>query len=62
MKELHSLYRSPNVVRVIKSRRRAGHVARMREGKNAIKIVIDKPTRQRPVERPRRRWEENINK
>ena len=33
--ELHSLYRSPNIVRVIKSRRLrwAGHVARMEEGK-----------------------------
>ena len=31
--ELHSLYRSPNIARVIKSRRSrwAGHVARMRK-------------------------------
>ena len=38
--ELHSLYRSPNIVRVIKSTRLrwAGHVARMEEGKSAIKI------------------------
>ena len=44
--ELHSLYRSPNIVRVIKSRRLrwAGHVARMEEGRSAFKIVIGKPT------------------
>ena len=39
--ELHSLYRSPNIVRVIKSRRLrwAGHVARMEEGRSAFKQV-----------------------
>ena len=39
--ELHSLYRSPNIVRVIKSRRLrwAGHVARMEEGRSAFKIL-----------------------
>ena len=39
-KELHSLYRSPNIVRVIESRRMrwAGHVARMQEGGSAFKI------------------------
>ena len=44
--ELHSLYRSPNIVRVIKSRRLrwAGHVARMEEGRNAFKTLTDKPT------------------
>ena len=37
--ELHSLYRSPNIVRLIKSRRLrwAGHVARMEEGRTALK-------------------------
>jgi hypothetical protein len=36
--ELHSLYSSPNIVRVIKSRRLrwAGHVARMWEGKSCL--------------------------
>ena len=39
--ELHSLYRSPNIVRVIKSRklRWAGHIARMEEGRSAFKIL-----------------------
>ena len=44
--ELHGLYRSPNIVRVIKSRRLrwAGHVARMEEGRSAYKILTGKPT------------------
>ena len=48
--ELHSLYRSPNIVREIKSRRLrwAGHVARMEEGKGTFKILTDKPTVKRP--------------
>ena len=43
--ELHSLYRSTNIVRVIKSRRLrwAGHVARMEEGSSAFKILTGKP-------------------
>ena len=60
--ELHSLYRSPNIVRVIKSRRLrwAGHVAKMEEGRSAFKILTDKPTGKTPLGRPRRRWEDNI--
>ena len=51
--ELHSLYRSPNIVRVIKSRRLrwAGHVARMEEGRSAFRILTGKPTGKRPFER-----------
>ena len=58
----HSLYRSANIVRVIKSRRLrwAGHVARMEEGRSAFKILTGKPTGKRPLGRPRRRWEDNI--
>ena len=60
--ELHSLYRSPNIVRVIKSRRLrwAVHVPRMEEGRSAFKILTSEPTGKRPLGRPRRRWEENI--
>ena len=49
--ELHSLYCSPNIVRVIKSRRLrwAGHVARMQEGRSALKILTGKPTGKRPL-------------
>ena len=43
--ELHSLYRSPNIVRVIKSKRLrwGGHVARMEEGRRAFKILTGTP-------------------
>ena len=60
--KLLSLYRSPNVVRVIKSRslRWAGHVARMGEDTSASKILTGTPAGERPLERHRRRWEDNI--
>ena len=60
--ELHSLYRPPNIVKVIKSRRLrwAGHVARMEEGRSPFKILTGKPTGKRPLGRPRRRWEDSI--
>ena len=60
--ELHSLHRSRNIVRVIKSRRWrwAGHVARMERSRSAFKILTGKPTGKRPLGRPRRRWEDNI--
>jgi hypothetical protein len=60
--ELHSLYSSPNIVRVIKSRRVrwVGHVARMREGRGVYRGLVGKPEVKRPLERPRRRWENNI--
>ena len=49
-KELHSLYRSPNIVRVIRPRRLkwVGHVARMEEGRSAFKILTGKPTGRSP--------------
>ena len=48
--ELHNLYRSANIVRVIKSRRPrwAGHVARMEEDRSAFEIVIGIPAGKRP--------------
>ena len=57
-----SLYRSPNIIRVIKSRifRWAGQVARMEEGRSAFKILTHKHTGKRPLGRPRRRLEDNI--
>ena len=56
------MYRSPNIVRVITSRRLrcAELVARMEEGRSAFKILIGKPTGKGPLGRPRRRWEDNI--
>jgi hypothetical protein len=60
--ELHSLYSSPNIVRVIKSRRLrwAGHVARMDEGRGVYRVLVRRPEGKRPLGRPRRRWEDNI--
>ena len=58
--ELHSLYRSPNIVRLIKSRRLrwAGHVTRIGEGRSAFKILISKPIGKGPSGRSRRRLED----
>jgi hypothetical protein len=60
--ELHSLYSSPNIVRVNKSRRMrwAGHVVRMGEGSDVYRVLIGRPEGKRPPGRPRRRWEDNI--
>jgi hypothetical protein len=60
--ELHILYSSPNIIRQIKSRRMiwAGHVARMGEEKNVYRVFMGKPEGKRPLERPRRRWEDGI--
>ena len=56
------MYRSPNIFKVIKSRRLrwAGHVARMEEGRSALNILTGKPTEKRPLGRPMCRWEDNI--
>jgi hypothetical protein len=53
---------SPNIIRMIKTRRRgwAGHVARMGEKRNAYRLLLRKPERKRPPGRPRRRWVDNI--
>jgi hypothetical protein len=53
---------SPNIIRVIKSRRMrwAGHVARNGETRNAYGILVRKPEGKRPLGRPRCRWVDNI--
>jgi hypothetical protein len=60
--ELHKLYSSPSIIRIIKSRRMrwAGHVARMCENRNAYRILLGMPEGKRPLGRPRRRWVDNI--
>jgi hypothetical protein len=60
--ELHSLHSSPNIIRVIKSRRMrwAGHVAHMREGRGVYRVLVGRPKGKRPLEKPRLRWEDNI--
>jgi hypothetical protein len=61
-KELYAVYSSLNIIQVIKSRRLrwAGHVARMGERRGANRALLGKPEGSRPLERPRRRWEDNI--
>jgi hypothetical protein len=61
-KELHDLYSSPSIIRIIEPRRMrwAGHVARMWEKKNAYRVLVGKPEGKRPLGRPRRRWMDNI--
>jgi hypothetical protein len=60
--ELHNLYSSPSIIRIIKSRRMrwAGHVARMGEKRNVYTLLVAKPEGKRPLGRPRRRWIDNI--
>jgi hypothetical protein len=60
--ELNSLYYSPNIVRVIKSRRMGwvGHVARRGEGRGVYRVLVGRPEGKRPVGRRRRRWEDDI--
>jgi hypothetical protein len=60
--ELHNLYSSPNIIRMIKSRRMtwAGHVARMGETRNVYRILVEKGEGKRPLGRPRRRCVDNI--
>jgi len=56
--ELNDLYSSPNIVRVIKSRRIrwAGHVARMGEERGVYRALVGKPEGRRPLGRLRGRW------
>jgi hypothetical protein len=60
--ELHDLYSSPNIVRMIKSRRMrwAGNVARMGEGRGVYRVLVGRPEGNRLLGRHRRRWEDNI--
>jgi len=60
--ELNDLYSSPNIVRVIKSRRMrwAGRVARMGERRGVHRVVVGKPEGKGPLGRPRCRWEYNM--
>jgi hypothetical protein len=60
--ELHNLYSSPSIIRIIKSRRMrwAGDVARMGEKRNVYRLLVGRPEGKRPLGRPRRRWMDNI--
>jgi hypothetical protein len=60
--ELNDLYSSPNIVRVIKSRRVrwAGHVARVGEKRVIYRGLVGNLDGRRPLERPTLRYEDNI--
>jgi hypothetical protein len=59
--DLHNLYSSPSIIRMIRSRRMrwAGHVVHM-EKRNVYRILVGKPEGKRPLGRPRCRWVDNI--
>ena len=62
IKFCYGVYSSPNIARVIKSRRMrwAGHVARMGEERGVYRVLVGKPEGKRLLGRPRRRWVDNI--
>jgi hypothetical protein len=51
--ELHNLYTSPNIIRVMKLRR-------MEQMRNSYNILVGKFEGKRPLGRPRHRWEGNV--
>jgi hypothetical protein len=57
-KELHDLYSSPSIIRIIKSRRMrwAGHVALIREKRSVYRLLLGKPGVKRLNVGPRQRW------
>jgi hypothetical protein len=60
--ERNDLYSSPNIFRVIKSRRMrwSGHVTPMVVWRGIYRVFVGKPEGKRPPGKPRRRWEDNI--
>jgi hypothetical protein len=58
--ELRDLYSSISIIRIIKSRRWAGHVARLGDKRNAYRLLVGKPEGKRPLGRPRCMWVDNI--
>jgi hypothetical protein len=60
--ELHDLYSSPSIIRIIEARRMiwAGHAARMGVKWIAYRLLVGEPKGRKPLGRPRRRWVDNI--
>jgi hypothetical protein len=56
------LYASPNIIRVIKSRRMrwVGHIACIGDMRNAHNVLVRRLEGERPSRRPRHKWEHNI--
>jgi hypothetical protein len=59
--ELHNLHTSPDIIRVIKSRRMrwVEHVAHMIQMRNGFKSLVRKPKRRRPLRIPRCGWKDD---
>jgi hypothetical protein len=60
--ELHDLYCTPNIIKLIKSRRMtwAGHIARNGEKRNAYRLLVKKPEGKKPPGRTTHKWVDNI--
>jgi hypothetical protein len=60
--ELHDLHSLPSILRMIKPRRMkwVGHVSRMKEKRNAYRLLVGNPEGKRPLGKQRRRWLDNI--
>jgi hypothetical protein len=60
--ELHNLYSSQNIVKVVRLRRMTwvGYVVPMGETRSAFRILVGKPEGKRPLRRPMHKWEGNI--
>jgi hypothetical protein len=60
--EIHDLYSSPKILRVITSRRMrwAGHVARMGEGREIYRVLDGRPEGKKALGRPTHSWEDKI--
>jgi hypothetical protein len=60
--ELHDMYSSPIIIRIILARRMrwVGHVVQMGEKRKAYRLSVGKPEGRRPLGRPRRRWLDNV--
>jgi hypothetical protein len=56
IEELHNLYSSPSIVKMVKLRmmRLAGHIAQKGSERYACRILVGKPEGKRPLGRPRR--------
>jgi hypothetical protein len=60
--ELHDLYSSTSIIRIIKLMRMrwAGNVARMGEKRKAYRLLVGKSEGKRPIGKPRHRWVDDI--